>query len=292
MITDKKKIAIHRFLDEAGDTTFYSKGKRIAIGDNGVSLCFMIGMVKFKTPIESIRKEIEVLQNKIVSDPYYNVSSVMKKVRGSGYYFHATDDLPEVRKLFFDFIKSIDCSFEVVVATKVVEQFETKYKGKEEYFYADILSHLLKNKFTQKEDKLILNISGRGNSTKNHNLDLAVAKARQRFLLKKTADEITTKIVYNVTYPTIEPILSVADYFCWAVQRVFEKGEVRFYDFLKDKISTVIDLNDFTKYENFQNYYGPKHPLTAENKKKPTFALISGLTFETTWSRLSCNADL
>jgi hypothetical protein len=269
MIEKKNKIAAHRFLDEAGDTTVYGKGKTEVIGNSGVSYCFIIGMVKFKEPLEALRGKIIALQKKVESDPYYNVPSINKKRKGSGYYFHATDDLPEVRKLFFDFIKTINCSFEAVVATKNVSRFETKYKGKEEYFYADILSHLLKNKLTQKEEKLVLHISERGKSTKNNNLELALAKAKQRFVIKNSDLPITTKIVFNITYPTIEPLLNVADYFCWAVQRVFERGEMRFYDFLKEKISTVIDLHDVEKYEGFKNYYGPKNPLTAGNKKSP-----------------------
>jgi hypothetical protein len=40
----------HRFLDEAGDTAFYGRGKKIIIGTEGVSKCFIIGMVKFREP--------------------------------------------------------------------------------------------------------------------------------------------------------------------------------------------------------------------------------------------------
>ncbi|MEI6680326.1 MAG: DUF3800 domain-containing protein [Mariniphaga sp.] len=269
MIEQKNKLALHRFLDEAGDTTVYGKGKTDVIGKQGVSYCFIIGMVKFKEPIELLRKKIIELQNSIINDPYFNVPSIQKKVKGSGYYLHATDDLPEVRKKFFDFIKTIDCSFEAVVATKALVLFETKYKGKEEYFYADMLSHLLKNKLTQKEEKLVLHISARGKSTKNHNLELALAKAKQRHVSTNSEMEITTNVVFNITYPTAEPLLNVADYFCWAVQRVFERGETRFYDFLKDKVSLVIDLHDKEKYQGFKNYYGPKNPLTAGNKKSP-----------------------
>jgi hypothetical protein len=269
MIEKKNKIAIHRFLDEAGDTTVYGKGKIDAIGKDGVSNCFIIGMVKFKEPLEPLRIKIKELQEKVVNDPYFNVPSINKKKKGPGYYFHATDDLPEVRKLFFDFIKNIDCSFEAVAATKTLTRFATKYKGKEEYFYADILSHLLKNKLTKKKEKLVLHISARGKSTKNHNLELALAKAKQRFENKKSDAVITTNVVFNITYPTTEPLLNIADYFCWAVQRVFERGEMRFYDFLKDKISTVIDLHDVENYEGFKNYYGPKNPLTVRNKKSP-----------------------
>jgi hypothetical protein len=134
MIEQKNKLAVHRFLDEAGDTTVYGKGKTDAIGKDGVSNCFIIGMVKFKEPLESLRNKIIDLQNSIETDPYFNVPSIQKKTKGSGYYLHATDDLPEVRKLFFDIIKNIDCSFEAVVATKSLSRFETKYKGERRVF--------------------------------------------------------------------------------------------------------------------------------------------------------------
>ena len=77
-------------------------------------------------------------------------------------------------------------------------------------------------------------------------------------------------MVFDVSYPTIEPVLNMADYFCWAVQRVFEKGETRFYDFIKEKVTLVIDLYDLDKYANWGNYYSPKNPLTSANKKNPS----------------------
>lgn len=56
----------HRFLDEAGDTAFYGKGKTPIIGvQNGVSLCFMLGMVKFKEPLEPIHQKVVALQQEI-----------------------------------------------------------------------------------------------------------------------------------------------------------------------------------------------------------------------------------
>jgi hypothetical protein len=48
----KKKTMLkvyHRFLDESGDTTFYGKRKRVIVGEKGVSKCFILGMVKFKS---------------------------------------------------------------------------------------------------------------------------------------------------------------------------------------------------------------------------------------------------
>lgn len=267
---NNKLMDYHRFLDEAGDTTFYGKGKKNIIGTDGVSNVFILGMIKIKDPLDEVREKINALQGKITKDEFYHVPSVLKKINKNGYYLHATDDLPEIRKEMFDLMKTINCSFEAVVGRKSIERYETKHKGKEEYFYADLLSHLLKNKLS-KHEKLVMHISERGKSTKNHNLELAFLKAKQRFKNINGNSNIKTKIVFNVNYPTKDPLLNLADYFCWTVQRVFEKGEIRYYNFLKEQIKLVIDLYDTNNYNNdWKNYYdNKKNPLTVKNKISP-----------------------
>jgi len=267
----KEKIHTdHRFLDEAGDTSFFGKGMIPIIGNDGVSLSFILGIVKFKTELEPIRNHINLLQKSIEADSYFQVPSVKKKIAKGGFYFHGTDDIPEVRKVFFDFIRSIDCTFEAIVARKDLSIFARKHNTKEEEFYADLLSHLLKNKL-ELGGKLVLNIAQRGKSTKNHNLELALKKAESRFLNNKsnTEKQVSTKIVFNVQNQKTEPLLNIADYFCWTVQRVFEKGETRYYDYLSDKISLVVDLYDSKKYVGNRNYYTKENPLRAENKISP-----------------------
>ena len=273
MPNKKKKLLkeYHRFLDESGDTTFYGKGRRIIVGEEGVSKCFILGMVKFKTNLEPIREQIITMQNDIVTDEFYkDTPSVKKKVEKTGYYFHAKDDIPEVREKFLRFIKTLNCSFEAIVARKLPDLYESNHKGNEAWFYADLLSHLLKNKLTNHE-RMVLNIASRGKSTKNHNLELALLKAQERFVKAHSEKEQKTKIVFNVMEQTTEPLLNIADYFCWAIQNVFEKGNVRFYNFLKDKISTVVDLYDFDSYgkKGWPNYYGKNNPLTAKNEISP-----------------------
>jgi Protein of unknown function (DUF3800) len=266
---NKDTQTYHGFIDEAGDTTFYLKGKKNAIGTHGVSYAFMIGMVKINEPLNEVRTKINELQTSIANDPFYDVPSVMKKKSNCGYYLHATDDIPEIRKQFFDLIKTIDCSLEVIVGRKSIERFETKHKGKEEYFYADLLSHLLKNKLSAHE-RVVLNISERGKSTKHTNLHLALLKAKQRYAIKNSDAEIRTNVVFEVKSPTSEPLLNLADYLCWAVQRVFEKGEVRYYNLIKEKIQLVVDLYDKENYTDFKNYYNnTNNPLTSKNKISP-----------------------
>lgn len=87
----------HRFLDEAGDTTFFSKGKIPIIGQKGVSKVFILGMLHIKQDLQKVRQEIIILQQQLEQSRYYqSVPSVIKRVQQGGFYFHAKDDIPEI----------------------------------------------------------------------------------------------------------------------------------------------------------------------------------------------------
>lgn len=260
----------HRFLDEAGDTTFFGKGKTPIIGFNGVSKSFAIGMVRFNEPLDEIREKIIAFQNKIATHPLYkDIPSVKKRVENGGFYFHAKDDLPELRKDFFDLINTFDCSIQIIVAKKNVTRFVHKHNAKDAEFYADILSHLIKDKF-KKYNRLVLNIAKRDSSTKTKNLISALEKAKGRFDKNPRNKDIKmADILFNVVPFTQEPLLAVSDYLCWTVQRVFEKGETRYYDYMISKISIVVDLYDNQNYKKGGNYYTLKKPLTPKNEISP-----------------------
>lgn len=259
----------HRFLDEAGDTTFFGKGRIPIIGTEGVSSTFILGMVHFKEPLPQIRSRIIELQTSVEKNEYYNsVKSVMKRIEKGGFYFHAKDDIAELRKEFFDFILTIDCSFQAIVGRKIISLFEKKHNGRDTEFYADLLSHLIKDKL-EKYPKLVLNIAERANSTAINNLEKGLEKAQNRFKSKNPDKTINSQISFNVHKYTNEPLLSIADYLCWVVQRVFERGEIRYYNYMKDKISLVVDLYDTEAYAQSKNYYTKYNKLTEKNKVSP-----------------------
>ena len=267
----KEKIPLHtyhRFLDEAGDATFYGKGRIPILGQNGVSNAFMLGMVRFDTDLDEIRNIIIDFQKEIENSRYYRkVPSVIKRVNKGGFYFHAKDDLAELRKEFFDLILSINCSFEAVVGQKDMLIFERKHNSKDNEFYADLLSHLIKNNLVVQE-KMVLNIAELGNSTNVHNLNLALTKAKKRFAISNPTDTPITKVQFNIKKFKDEPLLSVVDYFCWAVQRIFEQGETRFYDYVSDKITTVVDLYNKKSGTSTALVFDPTNPLTEDNQIK------------------------
>lgn len=218
---------VHRFLDEAGDTTFFGKGRIPILGQEGVSLSFGLGMVKFAAPVAEMREQVVNLCRAVEADSYLNrIPSVMKRVQSGGFYFHAKDDSPELRERLFKWIHETDCSLEMVVGRKIPGLFARKHHGNDSEFYADILSHLLKNKL-KLGHRLVVNIAERGKSTRNHVLELALHKARERFAKKQAAAEISSEVVFNVQTPRTVPLLCVPDYLAWTVQRVFERGETR-----------------------------------------------------------------
>ena len=259
----------HRFLDEAGDTTFFGKGKELIIGQAGVSLAFAIGMVKINRPLPEVRAEVVTLQRSVEQDEYLNViPSVRKRMERGGFFFHASDDTPEVRQILFRYLKNLDCSMEVVVARKIPEIFARKHNHQEAEFYADVLSHLIKNKLVI-GGKLVLNISSRANSTNNRNLQTSLEKASSHAIKKHEPATLVTEVVFNVQNHRAEPLLNVADYLCWSVQRVFERGETRHYDYLGNRIGLVVDLFDQTGGEGSSNFYRGDRRLTPENRISP-----------------------
>lgn len=259
----------HRFIDEMGDTTFFGKKNKDLLGTEGVSLSFGLGMIKFKGDLETIRAEVAELQKGVEGDPLLNtIPSVAKRIGNQGFFFHACKDTPDVRSVFLRYLRELDCVAEIVVARKIPRLYVTNHDSKPEQFYADVLSHLIKNQM-KKNGIIVLNIAERGSSTRDKvltkALDIATTRARKKF-----GETIAADIVFNVQTPVTEPLLNVADYLCWSVQRVFEKGETRHYDYLREKIRLVVDLYDTKNYENWQNYYDPKkNPLTSKNKIVP-----------------------
>lgn len=257
----------HRFMDEAGDTTFYRrKGQGSALGMDGVSKGFMLGMLKIKEPLAPVRARVVDLQREIAEEPFFNsVPSVRKRIQAGGYFLHAKDDIPEIRMKTFELIRATNLSFEAFSAQKIPAVFNQRHHGNAEEFYADILSHLLKNKF-QKYDRLVLNVAERGKSTSNANLMKSLKIATSRYLKKPNSKPPRCKMAFNIQTPTREPLLNLADYCCWAVQRVFERGETRFYEHLIDRISLVVDLYDSDGYGFSSNHYKAAHPLRSTNK--------------------------
>lgn len=226
------------FLDEAGDTTFFGKHRCNAVGAPGVSKTFMLGGVSVEGDLAAMREAVRDLQAYVETSPLYcTIPSVEKKRKAGGFYFHATDDAPEVRALFIDFLPGQKVSANVIVARKDLHRFQVDHAEKETAFYVDLLARLLHDHLCG-EDTLVLKISQRDKATHHSNLDQSL-----RLAINRQAEvSLVRKVVFDVQPQRSDPLLNVADYFCWPIQRFYERGEGRFMLALESRYQSVIDL--------------------------------------------------
>lgn len=63
--------------------------------------------------------------------------------------------------------------------------------------------------------------------------------------------------------PVVDPSLQAVDYFLWALQRLFEKKEARYWEFVWPKVGLVHNIDDLKKNE-YGEYYSQRNPLTAQ----------------------------
>jgi len=86
----------HRYIDEAGDMTFFGKGGHCILGSDGVSKSFILGMAGYKEPLPGVREKIESFTRQIADDRYFNtMPSIATRIAKCGFYLHAKDDPQE-----------------------------------------------------------------------------------------------------------------------------------------------------------------------------------------------------
>lgn len=239
------------FVDETGDPTFFNRFGKNIVGTEGCSKILLLGFIRTNDP-ETLRKEILKLNNKVVSDPFYDGVPSLEKTKTS---FHAKDDIPEIREKVFRKIALLDFKAEFFVARKIESIFTGRHKGKENLFYDDLIAKLFENKL-HKSDKSVIYFATRGNKTRQKPLEEAIEKAKLTFE-KKWGIKTNGHIEILPQSPAGEPCLQIADYMNWAVQRLFLKQEKRFYGLVEDKVSFLVDIYDFDRYP--KNYYTRKN---------------------------------
>ncbi len=235
----------HRFfyVDETGDPSFYAKGKKLIVGQEGCSRIFGLGFLRTAEP-EFIRQALLELWAEIAADRYLkDIPSVQKTLRG----FHAKDDCPEVRKAVFGALDKLDFFVQVIVARKLEPVFISRHRQSQDEFYNDLTSRLFERQLYLAHRNTIT-FARRGNKAKQHALRAAVEAGVAAFR-KKYPGALTTSVAVETALSADDPLLQAADYALWAVQRVYERGEMRYFKFLASKFEMVWDIYDFATQE-------------------------------------------
>ncbi len=213
----------------------------------------MLGYIRTEEPT-IIRQALEELRSQLKADPLYNSIPSFKKTAVA---FHAKDDSPEVRSEVFKLLRELPVRAQFIFARKRLRTFRSSFHSKESAFYDHLVTHLFKRSLHLASENHIY-FEKRGSRPRQLPLTEAVNKAAVSFgeMYDNGAD---TTVTVQCQSPTGEPCLQAADYFLWAIQRVFTKREDRFYKTLQDQIEVVWDLYDTDKYP--KNIYTKKYPL-------------------------------
>ena len=246
----KKQKINYFFVDEAGDPFFYDRYKRCIVGKEGCSKILLLGFIRTDDPV-SLRKAVLTLKEEISKDKYLKkIPSLQKTLRA----FHAKDDCPEVREKFYKMIVGLDFKAEFVVARKIESVFRDKHNSKPNIFYDNLIIKLFQEKLHLAEKNFIY-FAVRGDKIRQEPLQDAVQTAVLAFE-NKWNKKVGSRMEILPQSPYGEPCLQIADYLNWAVQRAFIKKEDRYYKFIEDKVSYLVDIYDFDNYPN--NFYNRK----------------------------------
>ena len=265
----------HYFVDEAGDPTLFNRRKQIVVGVEGCSTFFMLGLLDVADP-EVLGQELNDLRQKLLSDPYFKgVPSMRPERRKTALEFHAKDDLPEVRREVFLLLMQYELRFFAVVRDKrrivrLVREHNLKqpqYRYHPNQLYDRSVSRLFKDRL-HKEDAYRIVFARRGTSNRTAALRKSLENSKQNFR-RSWGVEATAPIEIVASVPANDASLQAADYFLWALQRLYERQEARYWEFLWPKVSLVYDINDVRNHE-YGEYYTQRNPLTHEVLAKRT----------------------
>lgn len=261
----------HYYVDEAGDGTIFDASGKVIIGNEGCSRFFMLGLLDIANP-DALATDIRVLRATLLQDPYFkNIPSMQEKSKKTAVFFHAKDDLPEVRREVFHLLSKHELRFFAIVRDKkkVLDyvrqrnEVDSSYRYKINELYDYLCRQLFRDRLHQ-DDAYEIHFAKRGKADRTAALREALEAARQRFA-EKCGIVSAASIKVLASAPEDIAGLQAADYFLWSLQRFYERGEDRYLDYLWQKFSLVRDIDDTRKYK-YGEYYTQKKPLNKAAK--------------------------
>jgi len=259
------------YVDESGDLTLFNKRHKIIVGNEGVSKYFMVGVATVNN-IEIAEQKLKNLQADLLADPYFTgIPSFNPERKKTALFFHAKNDLPEVRREVFKILQTLGVKVLIAIRRKreLAEkaQFLFKTTGSKinkNDIYDDLVKRLFRN-LLHKSEMNIIYFARRGKAERTVALEKAIDKAKRNF--ESTYAKPSNKPVKIIpAYPHEYIGLQIIDYYLWAIQRLYEKGEDRFFNYLAKDFRLIMDLDD--KRNNvYGEWYSDSNKLSLKKLK-------------------------
>ena len=220
---------------------------------------------------------LDELRQDLLADPNYSSIPSMSPAKGkTAKQFHAKDDHPAVRERVFNLLiqEQHDIRFYAVIREKRavldsirrMESIDSSYRYHPNGLYDAMVRRLFSGRLHFDDSRYTVYFAQRGKSPRQDALLTALHKAQQDYEALAKLPPTTPAIRFISGYPWQFQGLQVVDYFCWALQRLFERRDNHFWKMLWDaaKVRCVIDLDDITPRWPDGQIYSEDNPLTGE----------------------------
>lgn len=222
------------FVDEAGDLTLFNKYRQIMLGKQGVSNLFMVGAACVDFP-NTLIDDLEILRQHLLASPYFwGVPSFNPQRGKTAVSFHANADLPEVKYEVFKMLKKAEPQFYVAFRRKdrLIRQGEEVQKERKingNMIYDELVAKLFQH--IPSEPMQII-FAHRG------------TKKRKNALYDSLQGTVLEEFKIDVAMPSKAAGLQVVDYGLWALQRMLERDDSRYYRYMEQLFNVIIDVDN------------------------------------------------
>lgn len=252
------------FVDETGDGVIFDGKGRVLVGTGKVSDYFIVGMVECWT-LEALIADLAALRTQLLADPYFKgVPSMQPEAKKTALFFHAKDDLPEVRREVFRVLLQHDFAFYAVVRTMAAVARRVKSRNERDPTYRYRPTELYDGAVRRLFDKKLhtrpafdVIFASRGKA-RTHALRDHLLKVQAKS--RKASGTYPNATIEVRAMPAHKHAgLQVADYCLWALQRLFMKEEDRFLSLIWPKVGLIVDADD-TSEKPYGTYHTSKRP--------------------------------
>lgn len=176
--------------------------------------------------------------------------------------------MPEVRREVFRLLPSLNARVLIAIKRKtaLAEHHKDLYETTGEKFkpnavYDELVKIVCYNKLHSANENRIV-FARRGKSGREKALRHALIETKRKFDEKwgKHPDPPTD---IRAAYPSEFAGLQVVDYYLWAIQRMYERKEDRFFRLLQPQYRLIRDIDDL-RNKPYGEYYNDKNELTLE----------------------------
>ena len=260
------------FVDETGDGVIFDARGRMLVGTGKVQDYFTVGMVECWS-LPALIDDLAALRAQLLADPYFKGVPSLKPESGkTALFFHAKDDLPEVRREVFKVLERHDFSFYAVVRTmsavarrvKELNERDPTYRYRPTELYDSAVRRLFNRKLHTRPAFDVIFASRGKARTQALREHLLKAQAES----KKATGTYPDAAIHVRAMPAHQHAgLQVADYCLWALQRLFTKEEDRFLSLIWPKVGLILDADDISE-KPYGTYHTKKRPPMDLQKKR------------------------